>query len=160
MKVSLKNIQTIIIFMVIWIILFENVRPFTLITGIFVSIFTLRATNALLKIDYAEEFYAPPVALFHYFCRLIRDIYLSGYNMLKHILKGDITPTLMEYESDLSDQLPLLLLSIGITLPPGTITVGRHENHFTILSAHTNVEKVRKEIERMEKLLKSFERRH
>lgn len=160
MKVVLKNVQTIVIFMIIWIILFENVRPFTLITGIFISIFTLRVTNGLLKMNYAEEFYAPPVAFFMYFFMLIKDIYVSGFDMLGRILKGKVTPSFTEYESGLSDQLSLLLLSNSITLPPGTITVSRHENHFTILAAHTNEKEVRKEVERIEKRLKKFERRN
>lgn|GEM_PF-921660 len=158
MKGFLKNLQMIIIFMLIWIILNENVRLLTLIIGLFISVSTLRFTNSLLKVNYAEAFYVPPIAFLLYAFMLIKEIYVSGYDMIKRIFKGNITPTFIEYDSCLTDSLTLILLSNSVTLPPGGITVSRHEQHLTILSANANEEEVRQEVARYEKRLTKFEK--
>jgi len=158
MKGLLKNLQMLVIFMIMWIILNENIGLFTLFTGILVAVFTLNFTNALLKINYAEKFYVSPLKFMLYLGMLIKEIFLSGFDMIKRIIQGDITPTFIEYESDLTDQLALTLLANSVTLPPGGITVSRHENQLTILSASANVGEVRKQIEAFEMKVKRFEK--
>ncbi len=159
--VHVKKLQTIVIFMIIWVILNENIRPFTLISGIVISIFTLQFTNRLLKMDYSEEFYVPPVAAIVYLFQIIKEIYLAGFDMVKRIFTGNVHPTFIEYESQLSDQMALVLLANSITLTPGTVTVDRYQNHMTILSANPDVEDVRAgTYEGLEKKLDKFEGRN
>lgn len=158
MKGILKNVQIIVIFMLIWVVLNENVKLLTLLIGFFVSVSTLRFTNSLLKVNYAETFYVPPIAFLLYAVMLIKEIYVSGYDMIKRIFTGNITPTFIEYDSSLSDQLALVLLSNSITLPPGGVTVSRHERHLTILSANSDEEAVLKDVAKYEEKLKGFER--
>ena len=144
--------------MLIWIILNENIKLLTLLIGFFISVSTLRFTNSLLKVNYAETFYVPPIAFLLYACMLVKEIYVSGYDMIKRIFTGNITPTFIEYDSTLSDQLALILLSNSITLPPGGVTVSRHEQHLTILSANSDEEEVLKEVAKYEQKLKGFEK--
>jgi len=159
MKSIFKNLQVIFAFTIIWIILNENIRPLTIGIGILISILTLRLTNGLLKLDYAKTFSVSPLSFIVYIVWIIFEVYYSGYDMFKRILKGDIQPTFLEYESKFKDQLSLVLLSNTITLPPGSVTVDRQDQRLTIIVADSDQEKFRKEIERIETNLERIGRR-
>ena len=159
MKTFAKNLQMVIVFTIVWIILNENMRPLTLLTGSLISILTLNLTNKLLKLDYANVFNFSPLSFIMYMIWIIIEIYYSGYDMFKRIIKGDIEPTFMEYESKFKDPVSLVILSNTITLPPGSVTIDRDENVLSIITATAETEKFHKEIERIERNLERIGRR-
>jgi len=159
MKQQLKRLEAVILFLLIWIILNENARPMTILLGVLFSIVALVMSNKILGIDYGMTFYEPPYLLVKYFLTLIVWVYKSGFDMMKRIVKGDVSPTFVKYESKLKAQVSLVLLSNSITLTPGTATMERDGANLTILSADPDEAVVREGIAVMEATLEHLEDR-
>lgn len=141
-----KYILMFIFLMLIWIALNESVSPLTLMIGFFVCLYSISFINRFLKTDYALEFYFHPWKFAKYSLYLLKEIYLSGFDLFMRILKNNIDQVIFDYVSDFDEELPNVLLSNAITLTPGTITVNRDRNHLTILSIETDVESVKEGI--------------
>jgi len=158
MKTYYKRFEALAFFLIIWIILNENFRVDTIIVGAFMAVGTLALTNKLLGIDFAEEFYEPPYALFKYFLKLVFEIYKASFDVIRRIFKGDIHPSFVEYESKFKEELPLVLLSNSITIVPGTAVIERCGSTLTILIADTDPALALKDTAALEKTLEKLER--
>ena len=155
-----RDIQMFVFLMLIWIALNESARPFTLIVGLFVCVYSVNFTNKFLKADFSKEFYVHPWNFFKYCLYIVKEIYLAGYDMLKRIFTGDVHPAFMEYESHLKNDLPNVILANSITSTPGTITIHREQNRFVILSANPDEESVLSGVrDGMEKKISVFDER-
>lgn len=154
----MKKIQAIAVLVLIWVILNEGVTIASLILGIIFAIFALRITNSLFKIDYAESFYLPPLKFLGYFLLVSKEFYVSTVVLMRRVLRKDITPIFFEYESELTDPFLLVLLCNAITLPPGTVTVARHKNKLTILSAAQNEAEMHQYCKKVERKLSGLGR--
>jgi len=157
MKNYWKKIEILLFFLAIWIILNENIRPLTVVTGIIVAVLTLETTNRLLKIDYSQEFYLPATTIFWIFCRMIRAIYLAGFDLFKRILTGDLKPTFYAYETKIKSPLLLVLLSNRMTMPPGSATVWREGSKFLFIFVHDDEEAMLAELHEVEERLIKLE---
>ena len=153
-----KNAQAFIILLAVWIVLNESVTGVTLALGALLAVFSLRCTNKLLNMDYAKEFYMSPLVFMNYLFMVLKEIYCSAYVMMKRIIKKDMTPTFVEFESELTNPLLLIFLANSVTLPPGSVTVERHDNKLLILTANPDKEEVKRFCKKIEQKLMRFER--
>jgi multisubunit Na+/H+ antiporter MnhE subunit len=158
MKILLKNIQVIATFLIIWIILTESILPLNLALGFGIALFTLKATNLLMKIDYADVFYLPLFEFIKYILITIKDIYVAAIDMSIRIIKGKFKPTYFVYNSKLKDQLALVLLANTITIIPGSVSTERNNQDITVLWADDDIEEAKKAISKSEDIIENVER--
>lgn len=158
MKNFKKKLEAIVIFLIVWIILNENIYLSTIVTGIVIAMATLKLTNVMLQVDYAEEFYEPPKTMVLIFWRMMKAIYVSGWDILLRIVKGNVHPTFYRYKSKLTDPLSLTLLSNRITLPPGSATISRVGSELLVLFVHDDIKAIHEEIAEIEERVERYER--
>ncbi|MCL1950041.1 MAG: Na+/H+ antiporter subunit E [Turicibacter sp.] len=157
MKTYYKKVESLVFFLLIWVILNENARLDTILIGAAISLLTLTLTNKLVGFDFAEEFYESPFAMVQYFVTLMKEIYKGSFDMFKRIFTKNIHPTFMEYESGFKKELPLVLLSNSVTLVPGTATYERNGSKLFILSAEPDEASVMADTLSLEKSLEKLE---
>jgi len=156
-KKIINNIEVIVLFAAMWIVLSESLSVFNVIVGVVVSILTLLATNKLLTMSYADHFHEAPIPMFIYMLITIKEIYLSTYDMIKRIFTDRVDPTFTIYTSSLKDQVSLVLLANSITITPGTISIERSDKDILVLSADNNQDDVIDSIKGTEELLHKLE---
>ena len=71
-----------------------------------------------------------------YFGVLLKEIFVSNFNIIKVILKPKMTPVpeIVHIYIDIKSDFLKTMLANSITLTPGTITVDLEGNHFTVYS--------------------------
>ena len=71
-----------------------------------------------------------------YFAVLLKEIFMSNFNIVKVILKPKTTPVpeIVHIYIDIKSDFLKTMLANSITLTPGTITVNVEGNHFTVYS--------------------------
>jgi len=159
MKKYYKRLEALLFFLLIWVILNENFRLDTLVTGAIVSVVVLIITNKLIGMNYADEFYEPPYGMFLYFLKLFKEIYKAGIDIVKRIFTGNIHPTFVEYECSLiTEDLSTTLLSRTVTNVPGTIAYEQVGNKIYIVAAEKDVQSTIDDTLDWEKTLEKLER--
>lgn len=158
MKKYYKRLEVLVFFLLIWVILNENFRLDTLITGGIVSLMVLVVTNKLIGMDYAEEFYEPPYSMLVYFAKLFVETYKAAFDVVKRIFNGNIHPTFVEYETDLKEDRLVTLLSRTVTVVPGTVVYEQCGDKILVLAAETNPQVTLDDMAHWEKTLQKLER--
>ena len=71
-----------------------------------------------------------------YFGVLLKEIFVSNFNIVKVILRPKMTPVpeIVHIYIDIKSDFLKTMLANSITLTPGTITVDLEGNHFTVYS--------------------------
>ncbi|MCL2560497.1 MAG: Na+/H+ antiporter subunit E [Turicibacter sp.] len=152
------HIRLIILFTIIYVILNERLTWLTVSLGVASGFAAIMLTNKILEIDYVEMFHINLWLVLTYFWIIIRDTYTAGFDVLLRTLKGNVTPNVITYKSQLQDEMLLVLLANAITMPPGAITVDREGDEMTILTVgYAEEEFLQTTHEKIEKLLGKFD---
>ncbi len=118
----------------IWSILNGNFRLITLVTGVLVAIITMHILNIIQPHQNEHYKYSiHPVRLFLFLILLFKNIYVSAYKTIIHLLKEEINPQFVSAHTSLERLWLQSLVANAITLTPGTVTVHMAENTYTIL---------------------------
>lgn len=134
MRKFLANVETIFFFTLIWVILNEKASLSTIITGVVLSFCAILFTNRYLLLgDYKRSYSIGLFQLIHYFIFLVYQIYKSGMSSIPIILSSKHKVQIVEYESDLTNDLAICMLANAITLTPGTVTIDKSGNKLHIL---------------------------
>lgn len=134
MKKILKDIQWIILFLIIWIILFEEISLKIIISGILISVVALLFTEKMLV---GGSFYKEyPINIFwliKYGLFLVIEIYKAGFITIYKTITGKINPGTVDIKTNLKDDYSISILANSITLTPGTVTLNKNGNHLKVL---------------------------
>ncbi len=134
MRRILYYFETVLIFTLIWVVLNEKADLIRIVTGIGVSFIAIFFTNYYLLLeDYRTSYTIDILSILKYFVFLAFQIYKSGISSIRVIINGDGKVKITEFESILSDDLPLCLLANAITLTPGTVTIDKMNHKLKIL---------------------------
>lgn len=154
----MDHIRLIFLFTLIYIVLNENINVMTIVLGMISGGVAIVLTNKILEIDYVEMFHINLWLVLIYFWIIIRDTYISGFDVIIRVFKKDVTPNFISYCSDLNDEFLIVLLANAITMPPGTITVDRDGNQMTILTVgYENDAFCEETNDKIERLFKRFD---
>lgn len=134
MKKLVKDIQWIIIFLTIWVILFEEISLTTILSGIIFSAICLIFTEKLLV---GGSFYKEyPINIFwliKYGLFLVIEIYKAGFITIEKTIVGNINPGIVDIKTNLRDDYSISILANSITLTPGTVTLNKNGNRLKVL---------------------------
>lgn len=134
MKTTSRRVILGILLTFIWCVLNEKFNLVTILSGILVSIVTFFILK-LIQPDVKKTFTYNISALRLVFFLLIvfKEIYVSAFKAIGHILKNEINPQFVATSSKLKRSWLQALIANAITLTPGTVTVHLHEGNYTVL---------------------------
>lgn len=134
MKRYLYYLQLVILFTVVWLVLFETINVFLMISGILISIAVIYFCEKYLVDDYLYVFYPFNIfKLLRYAFFLLFEIYKSGLSIIPYIISGKASPGFVDIYTDLEKNIDIVVLANSITLTPGTITVDVQGHMLTVL---------------------------
>ena len=132
---SLKKHGILILLLTfIWSIFNGNFRIDTILVGILVSFITMYILNIIQP--HQSEKYSYHISFIHFFLfflLLIKNIYVSAFRTIIHLIKGEINPQFVSTDTVINRLWLQSLVANAITLTPGTVTVHMADNAYTIL---------------------------
>jgi multicomponent Na+:H+ antiporter subunit E len=134
MKRLIQNLQWIFIFLLIWIILFEELSPSIAVSGLVIGYLSLTFTEKyLMGSSYYKEYPIGLLWLLKYIFFLILEIYKAGFVTILKVFTGKINPGIVDIETSLEDDFSIIILANSITLTPGTVTIDKTDNKLKVL---------------------------
>jgi multicomponent Na+:H+ antiporter subunit E len=134
MKKWILDLQWLLIFVIVWIILFGKFSIGMILSGIIVGVFCLWTTEKfLIGSSYYHHYPINIFLLVTYSLHLIIEIYASGFETIKLIITGNINPKVVVITTELDDDYSISILANSITLTPGTVTIDKNGNELTVL---------------------------
>ncbi|SHJ13047.1 multicomponent Na+:H+ antiporter subunit E [Dethiosulfatibacter aminovorans DSM 17477] len=134
MKRLMQNIQWIFIFLLVWIVLFEELSMRTAVSGLAVACLCLLFTEKYLMGDSYNRLYPISIPwLLRYIIFLLFEIYKAGIITTIKVFSGNITPGIVEIETSLESEFSRIILANSITLTPGTVTIAKEGNKLKVL---------------------------
>lgn len=134
MRQFLGRFYLVVLLTLIWCILNEKFTLGMVISGIvvsFITMFFLRIIQPNPKEKYSYN--TSLFRLFLFFIILIRDIYMSAFRAIKHLIKNEINPQFVATETRVRKPWLQAIIANAITLTPGTVTVHLSEGSYTVL---------------------------
>lgn len=134
MRRWIRNIQWMILYLIVWIILFERFDALILISGIFVSTLCLYFTEKYLTgTSYYDDYPLNIFWVLKYLFFLLIEIYKAGFNTLIKTITGNVNPGVVDIETRLTNDFFISILANSITLTPGTVTLDKTCNQLKVL---------------------------
>jgi len=125
------NIIKIALLTVIWVVLREEVTPFTVVTGVGISIGAIAYSRRFLPLSRITN--VSFSVLIPYIFYLIGQIYLSGFYVIKIILQGKARADIIETRTVITNEALRVILADSITLTPGSILLDLTEDRITVV---------------------------
>lgn len=125
-----NNIYSVVILVFVWIILREAFSPFSLIVGIILSVGCLYFYHKYLPLKRVENIRYPRLILYVFY--LVGQIYVSGFYVIKLIVKG-ASVDIIELKTKITNESLKVLLADSITLTPGSILLDLTDEKLTLL---------------------------
>ena len=134
MKKLFFNILIVLISLITWLILKEELSVWQVILGLALGLSSLLFNNLVLHYDLSQKNQQlHPLILPGYLFHLLIQIYIAGFITIKKIIKGDINPDIVDIETDLENDMYICFLANSITLTPGTVTIDKNGNKLKVL---------------------------
>lgn len=131
---ALRYTRIGVVLAAVWVILNENARPATILTGFAVSVVAVWLTNRYVLLgSYRRTYSIRPLAAGWYALRLFFAIYLAGFLALVKMVRGNFNVGIVDVETDLDSDLAIALLANSITLTPGTVTLDRTGSRLRVI---------------------------
>lgn len=113
----------------LWLILFRDVRPVVLVSGVFATgLVVLLYYTFDLSIDVPARSLARPLLWLKFFSLLILEVVKSTVKTCYLILTGDVKGKIIAYDTELESGTGKLFLLNSITLTPITIGILTEKN--------------------------------
>ncbi|MBN1624605.1 MAG: Na+/H+ antiporter subunit E [Clostridia bacterium] len=134
MKKLLYYIEFGILGMIVWVILYENLSLYTVISGLLLGAGAALFANIFLtteKLTSAYRFNIPMLAVFAIV--LLFRIFKSGLYAIPDIIKGRCRTSIIDIETKVPEGLAATTLANSITLTPGTVTIEKVGQRIKVL---------------------------
>jgi multicomponent Na+:H+ antiporter subunit E len=128
------DIQWIVVFVGVWVILFGDFSTFTLITGALMGAVSLWITEKMLIGEmYYKHYPLDLLKLSYYGILLVYEIYKAGILVIPLVFSAKVNIRAVDISTELEDDYSISILANSITLTPGTITLDKNGQHLKIL---------------------------
>ena len=126
MKKILQDIQWVILFLIVWVIMYEKINLSTLIGGVLVGVFSLFFPEKyFIGGSYYKLYPLNILWSIKYGFFLLLEIYKASFYTIKMTISGDINPGIVEIKTNLKHDFHINILANSITLTPGTVTIDK-----------------------------------
>ncbi len=123
-----------LLIMVVWIILNEKLGLYQVLSGFVIGTLSIAFTNHYILLgDYKYTYQVPFTLMCKYLFYLILQIYTSGMLSIFRMLQGNTNVGIIEFETELENELYICMLANAITLTPGTVTLDKSGRWLKIL---------------------------
>ena len=134
MKKWWQDLQWLILYLAVWVILFERINLTIVVSGLVAAGFSLYFTEKyLLGGSYYKHYPINILWIFKYGFFLLIEIYKAGFATVKMTITGNVNPGIIDIKTDLEDDYSISILANSITLTPGTVTLDKTDNHLKVL---------------------------
>ncbi|MBU3142053.1 Na+/H+ antiporter subunit E [Clostridium sp. CF012] len=117
--------RTVILYLLFWIVLSENVRAETLCIGIIISLLVTSLNVNLVHSNRQLNFKRNILLWISYTIKLIKEILVSNFNVAKIVLSPQIviSPQVVIIRTKIKSDFHKTIFANSITLTPGTLTI-------------------------------------
>lgn len=130
-----SNYEIMILLFLMWIILFEEINLFVLITGLILPVVVILFTDKfLLQDNYDDQYMIGLWQIVKYGFALIKEIFIAGIGVIPNIISGESDVAIVTCETKLTDEFLIDILANSITLTPGTVTIEKKGSTLRILA--------------------------
>lgn len=130
-----SNIEVMILLFLTWIVLFEEITLFVIITGILMPVLVVIFTDQfLLRGTYDEEYMIGLWSMTKYIVMLIYEIFVAGIEVIPTIISGKSDVSYVTCETKLDNDFLIDILANSVTLTPGTVTAEKKGKTLRILA--------------------------
>lgn len=130
-----SNTEVMILLFITWIVLFEEITVFSVLTGLIASVAVIVFTDKfLLQGNYEDQYMIGLWQMIKYFVALIIEIFIAGWGVIPNIISGESDVTIVTCETKLDDEFLIDILANSITLTPGTVTIEKKGKILRILA--------------------------
>ena len=119
----------------IWLLFTFRLESFSLLAGLTGSLaIALITYRVFIPMHEASRhaFLPRPVFFIRFFFVLIFQLYASSFHLLFSMMKKDANPRIVHFRTRLRSDMARMILSNGITLTPGTMTLDLNDDHLTV----------------------------
>ena len=135
-----ENKEIILILTIAWIILFEEISLFVILTGVVAAFLVTEFTDYfLLKENYEHSYVIGLGTLIKYVGRLLYEIYVAGISVIPSIFTGKADVQIIRTKTKLTDELLIDLVANAITLTPGSVTVNKKGRNLYVLALNLDI---------------------
>lgn len=130
----------------VWMFLYSSWDPSTFIVGFLVGMIILLIVRRFFPGPlYITKIYA----VFKLTLLFLKELILSNITVVKHVLqpKLDIKPGIFSLETELESDWEIVLLSLLITLTPGTLVVDVSDDQKTLFIHAMNIDDIDESIQ-------------
>lgn len=126
--------KTILLYLLFWIVLSENVKVETLCIGIIISLLVTSLNVDLVRSKRQFNFIRNILLWISYIIKLLKEIFVSNFNVAKIVLskKIVISPRIVTIETKIKSDFHKTILANSITLTPGTLTISLDRDKIAI----------------------------
>lgn len=130
-----SNFEVMIILFILWIILFEEITIFSVVTGLILPIGVILFTDRfLLQGNYEDAYMIGIGQMVKYGIALVIEIFIAGWGVIPNILKGESDVSIVSCETKLEDEFLIDILANSVTLTPGTVSIEKKGKVLRILA--------------------------
>lgn len=115
-----------------WCVLHESFEPDKLISGFILSVIIMVFYERFLSLPHFTYRFPLRKAL-PYLLLLFVQIFKSGWQTAKILLKNEVSPTIVILPTKLENEWYKTLVANSITLTPGTVSIDISRNHYVVL---------------------------
>jgi len=134
-KETFSNIEVILLLFFMWIILFEEINLFVVVTGVLMSLSVVVFTNQfLLEKKYKSEYAIGLWTIIKYVIRLFYEMFISAIDVIPNITFNETYVKYVTVETQLENEFLIAVLANSVTLTPGTVTIEQNGKTLRILS--------------------------
>ncbi|AEE97068.1 MAG: multicomponent Na+:H+ antiporter subunit [Clostridiales bacterium] len=126
--------RIILILLVFWVILVEEISFKQILAGMIVGVLTIIFTNNYLLLGDYEHFYSLKLwTVVKFITYLMLEIYRAGIISIYRIIKNETNVYIIDMETKLERDFTIGILANSITLTPGTVTLDKNGKKLKVL---------------------------
>ncbi|SHJ91928.1 multicomponent Na+:H+ antiporter subunit E [Geosporobacter subterraneus DSM 17957] len=133
-------IRLTILLSIFWLSLTQSFTPINLAAGILVVLLSVYYYSVFCHQSGIDHIYfLNPLGVIYYFFYLLFSMFKASFVLLCRIIRTPPCPATLILPTKLRGELSIAILSMSITLTPGTITVDYHEGALYVLCMYSNL---------------------
>lgn len=133
-------IRLTILLSIFWLSLTQSFTPMNLAAGILAILLSVYYYSVFCSQRGIDPIYFfNPLRVIYYFFYLLFSMFKASFVLLYRILRTPPCPAILILPTKLRGELSIAILSMSITLTPGTISVDYHEGALHVLCMYSNL---------------------
>ncbi|AOT69699.1 Na+/H+ antiporter subunit E [Geosporobacter ferrireducens] len=132
-------IRLIILLSIFWLSLTQSFSPINLVTGFVVVMLSAYYYSMFSSENKITDIYRiNPLIVIYYFFYLLYSMFRASFVIIYRMTQDPPSPGMVIIPTKLNGALSIAILSMSITLTPGTITVDYQEGMLHVLCMYSN----------------------